>query len=441
MADNSGPGLKRSLTTLDVLAFGITGIIGSGIFALPGFGAMFMGPASILALALGGVICFLIALCFAEVGSRYESTGAAYLYARDTLGEFVGFQVGWTTCLVSVTAWAALAVVFTDFLAYFIPEVGSGWVQKTVAIGILGGLTVINLFGVRLGALLNRLLTAAKLIPLLVVVVVGVFYIDVGNFEPWAPKGYGPLADTTLILLYAYVGFEVIAVPAGEMHNPQRNVPLALISVMLAVIVIYLLVMLVCIGVLPELAGNRNPVVSAAEAFMGSAGGTMVAVGICLSVFGTTAAMAVFGPRRLYALGERGDLPSIFAKVNPKTHVPTFTAIVFFIATAMFAATGSFKELVMLSVVARFAQFIPTAIAVLIFRARDRGEQKPGFRIPFGPVIPLVTIGLCVWLLVDALDKKFDLDDSRLLYDAIAVFIGVPLYFLARYNKNRATTT
>lgn len=429
-----GAALKRSLTLPDVVALGINGVIGQGIFLLPGFAAALMGPASLTALGLAGLLSCLIALCFAEVGSHFDKTGGAYVYAREAFGDFVGFEVGWLTCCVAVIAWAALANGFTEVLAHFVPAVTEPTTQKVVAVSLMTALMGINLFGARIGASVSTFFSVAKLIPLILFVGVGVFHLQGALFEPFAPQGYGSLADATLVLLYAYVGFETLVVPAGEMKDPQKNVPIALMTVMAVVTVVYMAVLTVSIGTLPELAGHQNPVAAASGNVLGAVGGTIVAAGICVSVFGTNAGSALVSPRRFYALAERGDLPKIFAAIDPDSGSPRPAIVLTWALAVALALTGSFKELAVLGVVARFLQYIPTCLAAIVFRHRYRNQPRHGFTLPFGPVIPLATIGLCVWLLVES----YASNPERLHWGGLAVLIGVPLYFLARWNRRRA---
>jgi len=419
--------LKRSLRLPDVVALGINGIIGQGIFLLPGLAAEKMGPASIVAITVAGVLSFLIALCFAEAGSRFRSTGGAYVYAKEAFGDFVGFEVGWITCCVAVISWAALANGFTLVLGHFVPAVAEGWLQKAVAVGLMVSLAGVNLLGARMGANVSTFFSVAKLVPLVLFIAMGVFAVDAGLFSPFAPQGMGPLAESTLIILYAYVGFETLVVPAGEMENPQRNVPLALMIVMAVVSVVYLSVLAVAIGTLPGLAGNGNPVAEASALFMGPLGATLVAAGICVSVFGTNAGAALVSPRRFYALAERGDLPAILKQTHAGSGAPVPAILTMLVLSVLLSLTGTFKELAILGVIARFLQYIPTCLAVLVFRKKMGASS---FTLPGGPVIPLVTVGLCLWLMYNA-------QPDRLIWGGVAVAAGVPLYFLARYNRAR----
>jgi amino acid transporter len=415
--------LKRSLGLATVVSLGINGVIGQGIFLLPGKAAGMMGPSAGLALLMGGVLCFLIALCFAEVSARFDATGGAYVYAREAFGDFVGFEVGWMTCCVAIISWAALSNGFTLVLSHFWPAAGEGLTQKVVALSVITGLTLVNTMGASWGAAVVKFFTVAKLIPLTLFIAVGLFFIDASHFEPFAPHGTAPLADTTMLLLYAYAGFETLVVPAGEMDNPQRNVPRALFIVMAVVTIVYMGIFGVAVGTFEGIAGHANPVAAASAAFMGPAGGTLIAIGICLSVFGTNCGSALVNPRRFYAMAERGDLPPKLATTDPETGAPRMAIGLTWLLACGLSLSGSFVELAVLGVVARFAQYIPTCLAVLVFRKRlGPGE---GFRIPGGPVLPLITVILCLTLLANS-------DPSRLIKGGIALLAGVPLYFLSR---------
>lgn len=428
MSEPSASNLKRSLSLLDVMALGVNAVIGQGIFLLPGLAAAILGPASIVALLLAAVIAFLIALCFAEVGTRFKSTGGAYVYARETYGNFVGFEVGWMLCCVGIISWAALANGFTVVFARFVPAVGEGWLQPVVAIGLMVFLAVVNLLGAKMGAVVSTFFSIAKLLPVTIFVLVGFFHLEGAFYEPFAPEGYTRLAEATILMLYAFVGFESSVVPAGEMRNPQRAVPIALMTVMALVCVTYLAVFVVTIGTFPDVAGHGNPVAAASERFMGSTGGLLIAVGIVISVFGINAGAALVSPRKIYALAERGDLPSVVSRVDPRTGTPRVAIAVTFAIAAVLSLTGSVRDLAILGVVARFVQYIPTCLAVIVLRRRDGADRPKSFRVPFGPVIPLLAVVLCLWLL-------WNTESSKLIWGGVALVAGIPFYFLGRRRR------
>lgn len=425
MSDGDG-GLRRSLSLLDVMALGVNAVIGQGIFLLPGLAAAMLGPASLLALLLAAAVAFLIALCFAEVGSRFRATGGAYVYARETFGPLVGFEVGWMLCAVGIISWAALANGFTVVLGRFVPAVASGWLQPVVAIGLMVVLGGVNFFGAKLGAAVSTFFSIAKLVPVALFIVVGLFHVEGALFSPFAPKGYGDLAEGTLLLLYAFVGFESSVVPAGEMKNPQRAVPLALVSVMALVCLAYAAVFVVATGTLPAVAGHANPVAAASARFMGPLGGTLIAAGIVVSVFGINTGAALVSPRKVFAMAERGDLPASLARVHQGTGTPRVAIVVTFAIAALLSLSGTFKELAILGVVARFVQYIPTCLAVIVLRRRH--GRPEGFGLPLGPLVPVLAVGLCLWLIVNT-------EPMKLLWGGCALLLGLPFYFLARRRR------
>ncbi len=416
----SSPELRRNLTFTDVVALGVNGVIGSGIFLLPGIATEKMGPAALVVTIFGGFLCFLIALCFAETGSYFSGTGGPYLYARTAFGRFAGFQVGWMTWWVRVISWAALANGFAIALSHFMPWATTSIGQPVVACTLIIGLAAINFRGSKQAARLTTVFTVAKLVPLAIFIAVGVFFIEPARFTPFAPHGYGNFAETTVTLLYAYVGFEVLAVPAGEMKDPQKAVPIALVVVLTLATVVYMCVMSVSIGTLEGIAGAKNPVADASAAFMGGAGGALIAGGIVISVFGVNAGSALITPRCLFALAENGQLPKALARVHPRFETPHIAIVVSTVTTLVLALSGSFKDLAIISVVARFVQYIPTCIAAIVLRRK--GLEGGGFRLPLGPTIPLVAVALSLWLLAET-------EPDRLIKGSIAFALGLPFYF------------
>lgn len=422
--------LKRSLSLFDVIALGVNAVIGQGIFLSPGLAAGKLGPACIVALLCAAGLAFLIALCFAEVGSRFKTTGGAYTYARETFGPFVGFEVGWMLCCVGVISWAALASGFGLVLGEFFPIFKSGPAHDLLAVGLLAFLAFVNIKGAKFGGGLSTFFSVAKLGPLLLFVFVGLFYLKPEGFQPFAPQGYDNLATGILILLYSLVGFESSVVPAGEMENPQKAIPIALVSVMTLVCIVYTLVFVVCIGTYPGLPGSESPVSEAAGVFMGSAGGTLVAAGIVISVFGINAASALVGPRKVFALAERGDLPKFLAYVSPETGVPRNAILVTCAASAVLAVSGKFEDLLLMGVVARFAQYLPTALAVIVLRRRDKEGEGPGFRVPMGEVVAAATVVLICWLI-------FETPNEKRIAGLIALGLGLPFYYVAQRKRSQ----
>jgi amino acid transporter len=417
--------LKRSLGLMSVVAIGLNGVIGTGIFFLPGNVAGMLGPASVLTFLVSAFLCTLLVLCFAEVGSRFSGTGGPMLYSHVAFGDASGFMVGWLTWVVRITAWGALSNGLVTAISTMMPAAQD--YRVAIIVVLIATLSAINIIGVKMGAGVTNFFTAAKLIPLVFFVAIGVFHIRGDLFTPFAPHGFGEIAPATLIILYAFVGFEVLTIPAGEMRDPQKSVPQALILVMSFVSIFYLLIWAVCTGTLSTLAGSESPVAEAAMEFMGPRGGGLIAFGIFLSVLGINAGSALVSPRCLYALAHEGYIPRPIGWVHPRTRTPVAAILITAAVTLVIALSGSYLELAIISVIARFAQYIPTCLAVLYFRWK-RPDEVPGFRVPGGPVVPVLAIALCVWLLAES-------EPRQLFWGLVALVAGLVIYLPMRFLR------
>ncbi len=423
--------LRRDLRLLDVVAIGINGIIGTGIFFLPGQAAAMLGPAALLTFLIAAITSMTMVGCLAEVGSRFRGTGGPVLYTREAFGELAGFCVGWMAVLTRFAAWGALANAFVTSLDVLLP--GALAYRTWILVALFGGLAAVNVSGIRWMAVATNFFTVAKLLPMLLFIGVGLFSIDPGLYRPFAPNGYASLGAGTLLIFFAFSGFELLPVPAGEMREPRRAVPQALFLVMGTVTLVYLGIWAVCAGTLPTLAGSESPVSDAAARFLGPAGTFLVSLGILLSVLGVNAATSLSSSRFLYTLGHAGQMPRIFGEVHAHTRAPTAAIVTTTAITLAIALSGSFVELAVLSVVARFTSMIPSCLAVLVFR-RTMADQPPGFRLPGGPAIPIVALALCVWILAQA-------EPRQLLWGGIALVAGAIYHGLHRAANGSQTTS
>jgi amino acid transporter len=263
--------------------------------------------------------------------------------------------------------------------------------------------------------------TIAKLLPLILFIAVGIFSVDGSRFFPFAPHGVGRIADGTLLIFYAFVGFEVLVVPAAEMRNPGRSIPLALACVIVVATTVYVAVWAVCTGTLDTLAGSKNPVTDASTTFLGAFGGNMIALGVFLSVFGINAGSALVSPRCLYALAQAGHLPKLLGWVHPARGTPGVAILVTGVLSFGLALSGTFEELAVISIVGRFAQYIPTCLALPVLRRRENVE-KAAFRVPFGTVIAAGSVVLCVWLLTAS-------DPAKIVWGSVAMASGLLIYW------------
>jgi len=208
----------------------VNGIIGAGIFGLPAKVYARVGPFSLVAFVACAVVVTLIILCFCEVGSQFTATGGPYLYARKAFGRMVGFEVGWMIWLARLTAFAANCNLLIGYLSYFWPGANSGIIRATIISLVVISLTVVNIIGIRDVARVNNLLTVAKLLPLLLFIAAGLFFLNPHAYSFGELPSYGSFSASVLILIYAFTGFEMAVIPAGEVQDPQRNISMAMLT-------------------------------------------------------------------------------------------------------------------------------------------------------------------------------------------------------------------
>ncbi len=415
------------------MALSINDVVGSGVYLiLPVAAAQLLGPASVWAILAAGFAVLLLVLCFAEAGSLFDKPGGAYVYTRAAFGEFVGFEVGWMTWIARVASIASLSVFFSRAVGYLWDGANHGFGQAATIVAELALLTWINVRGVKSGARTAVVLAFGKLIPLVLLVLVGVFAIDWSRVFPVPAPASGNFTKAALLVLFAYAGFENTPAAAGEYRNPQRDVPFALIVQIVIVTAIYTLVQLTAIGTLPGLGVSKTPLADAGRLLLGPFGGLLLTVGAALSVLGTNNNTVLAGPRYLYALAESGRLPRVFAKIHPQYRTPyvailTQSGIALALIAADFAihtvrpsAFGVAENLAVLSAIARLATYIGTCLAVPVLRRKMPATPRT-IRLPGGPLIPILALAVCLVFLSAAEKKNF-------IAGAIALAVGALIY-------------
>jgi len=419
------------MTLLDCVGLGINGIIGTGIFLLPAKVFRNAGGLSWAAwLAIGGV-CLLVGLCFCEAAGRADRNGGPYLYARDAFGRWVGVGVGWMALAANLFAYGAVARGFGRNLSFLVPALNRAGPQIALAVAVIGALAALNYRGIRPGALTSDFFSGAKLIPLLLFVGIGLFFVDWQRISFSPPPGEARLEAIKLggfAALFACTGFEYVPVTAGETDNPRRNVPLALFFALLGSVLLYVLVQIVFMGTHPDPAAADKPLAEAAGAFAGPWAGGFVAVGSVVSSFGYLTAVALVTPRYLSALGENGELPAIFPRTSARFGTPSLAIAVTALACAGLAAFADFDRLSDLNNAAVFAQYVPTCLAVLVLR-RKRGPSS--LTLPLGPTIPvLATLGCILFL------NGIKVDD--VIFSLATLAVGLVLHAAWRVFGRRA---
>lgn len=423
----SRPGLIRAVGRWPLLALSINDVVGSGIYLLPASAALLLGPASLWAVLLAGVAVSLLVLCYAQAASCFDQPGGAYLYAREAFGDFIGFEIGWMTWVTRVAVAAALANGFVQALAAFMPLLAGGTMRVAGIVAVLALVTTVNLVGVRASANTAVALVIAKLVPLLFFVVVGAWFIEPARFADLAIASDARLGEAALLLLFAYAGFENSPAAAGEYRNPKRDLPAALLRMIVVVTLIYLGVQAVALGTLDDLATSRAPLVDAARSFAGAPAALLLGAGAAVSILGTLTTTMLFGPRYVYAIALDGAAPAVFARLHPRWRTPVAAILLQAVLALGLALTGSFVELALLSMVARLCAYIGTAAAVMVLRRRHAGRPEL-LHLPGGDAIPLAALALALALLASA-------RLANLVAGTIAFAIGAAIYVLSRRSQ------
>ena len=382
------------------LAAGIVNVtIGGGIFRLPSGAAATLGAAAPLAYLACAASMGLIVLCFASAGSRVSLTGGPYAYVETAFGPFIGFMAGMLLWVGITLALSAVASFLADAVAALVPTLPL-WGKRIALCVTLATLAAANVRGVAGMARFNTVATIAKLLPLLVLVVVGAFALHVDNLR-WTtwPTG-GTVARASILLLFAFLGVESALVPSGEVINPARTVPRAILSAMAAITVIYLAIQVVAQGLLgTALANDPTPLASAAAVALGPAGRTLILGGSVVSMFGYVSGMMFAVPRMLFAFGRDGFLPSALARTHPAWRTPHVAIVVQVVLVALLASFGIFEKLAVAANVTVLLVYAACCLAA--FELQRRNVQTGGIplRVPFAALVPWAALAVIAWML------------------------------------------
>ena len=420
-------GLKRELGKWDLTAIGVNQVIGGAVFLMAAPLAAQIGAWSGIAVALVGVLSLLIALNFAEAGSRFDGTGGAYLYTRAAFGRFFSFEVGWMMWVTRVASWASVVNGLTTALAYYWPELGAnqpGLAREAVITGVILTLMTINVIGIKQSAWVVNALTFGKLTPLVIFIVLGLPYVSFDALRPDMALTWSQISTSALLLIFAYGGYEVVGVPAGETKNPKTAVPFAMVMTIVIVGIVMTLAQVVAMGTLPNIAGSQRPLADASLLFLGAWGALLMTTGGAVSMTGNNMGQALSGSRNLYALAEQGDLPSFFGKVHAKFHTPATAIVITSLVALALALFGDFVTLAASSAVSRLLVYAGTCASVLVLRRQGRAA----FTIPGGPVVPVVALVISLAILGGA-------TSLQLQVGGYALVAGALLYVIARWRS------
>jgi basic amino acid/polyamine antiporter, APA family len=419
-ANPPGRDLIRAIGRWSLVALVVNSIIGSGVFGLPSTVAALIGNSSPYAVLAAGAGMSVIMGCFAEVASRFHQAGGPYLYARVAFGRLMGIQTAWMLWLGQVAAPAANANLFVVYLGEFFPHAKDPLPRAIILTGLVGLLTFINIRGVRAGVQVSNLFTAAKLVPLFAVIVLGMFVLQQHHWNlasaPVTSAGTNQWLKAMLLLVFAYGGFETALAPMGEAKNPRRDAPFALFTALVTCTIIYALIQWVVVGVLPDAAHSQRPLADVARLAVGPVGAALVAVGALICFYGYLSAKILAMPRVPFALAEQGDFPKAFAAVHRRFHTPYVSILVFAAMIWGLALIGDFKWNVTLSAVARLLYYGVGCAALPILRRKQPEGAEAMFHLPAGNFLAVLGIILCVVLVT-----RVDFGQSLILIATIAL--------------------
>jgi amino acid transporter len=421
--------LNRSISKWAMVLLFINGVIGSGIFGLPSKTFKEIGVYSIAAFLVCAVAVAVIIFCFAEVSSRFDKTGGPYLYALASFGPLPAFLTGWLLLLTRFITYAALINLLITYLSVF-----STWFtlpsSRIITIILLTFfLAYTNHIGVKNTTRVNNFLTFAKLLPLFIFIVVGFFFIEPGNYELKLTPDFSSFSSAVLLLVFAFGGFESVLVNSGEVKNPEKNLPFALLLATLIIAVFYILIQIVSIGTLPALASSDKPLADAAGLFMGKTGTTLIAAGAVFSVTGTLNAIMLVGSRLPFAFSEEKQFPELFSFIHPRYKTPTWSLLLFMCVTIIISLNYSFLSAASISAITRVMIYGIVCLTLILLRKKRPG-QKNFFKIKYGLLLAVAGLIITFWLLGSS--RLNELRDI-----GIALAAGVVIFLITRHFSGK----
>jgi APA family basic amino acid/polyamine antiporter len=474
MADTEEPEhqLRRELSVLDLVVFGVGVIIGTGIFVLTGKAAgVQAGPAVALSFVVAAIVCGLAALCYAEFASTVPVAGSAYTFSYATIGELLAWIIGWDLILELALGASTVAVGWSNYFATVMETIGitlPKWTYSEnpsltqpnlVAALIVLILTAVICLGIKVSARINAIVVAIKVAIVLFVIIAGLFYIKASNYSPFIPpsgspaaKGAKPtpslLADLgfssgsfgvagiftgAALVFFAFIGFDIVATAAEETRNPQRDLPRGIIGSLAVCTFLYVAVSLVVTGMVKY--NQLSIAAPLAEAFrsVGRPGfATVISVGALAGLTTVMMILLIGQSRVFFAMSRDRLLPPVFSQVSPRTGTPIRVSVTTGIAVAIIAAFVPLTTLAELVNIGTLFAFVLVAIGVLILR-RTRPDLPRAFKTPFVPVLPVVSVLASFYLMLNLPAETW----ARFV---IWMVLGFVVYFLYSRSHSRLAT-
>jgi basic amino acid/polyamine antiporter, APA family len=406
--------LTRAIGTIGLAAGIVNVMIGGGIFRVPALVAGSLGAAAPAAYVICAIAMALIVTCIAAAGRRVTLTGGPYAYVGATLGPYAGFISGVLLWMIGVFATAAVSSVMAASVAELLGLSGRA-THAAILVVAFGFWSWVNMRGVTYGVRLNTAITVAKLLPLLLIAIAGMFFVRAENLQVAEWPAAGDFARMTLILVFAFAGIEVALIPSGEVRDPERTVPRSIALAMVSVTILYIALQVVAQGILgAALPQSSVPLADAAGASLGAWARSLLLAGAAISMFGHLGGMTLSIPRIVYALARDGFLPRALARVDAIHRTPRLAIITQSILTLALAITGTFEQLAIIANVAALALYLGCAAAA--------------WKLGQSPIVPVLACGVIAWLLTGLAI------DEWLAFGA-CILVASLLYFIKQTAK------
>ena len=427
-------GLKRviGVTGLSLNIVNIT--IGAGIFALPAGVAIALGGFSVFAYIFCGLMMAAIMLCYAEIGTRITNSGGSYAYVEAAFGDYAGFIVSWLMVFGwSILGSAALMNLIADSVAVLIPVFSEKGMRVLLHAVLLGFLLITNIRGAREGVAFIKVITIIKLLPLIGIIIFGFSSIDTANLQWEHLPRFETFSSATLVLFFAFAGFETALGVSGEIKNPQRTIPLGILFGGAIILVIYLLLQAVTQGILGNdmLEVKDAPLAAVANRIVGPAGSLILLLAAAISCFGSVSTDILNTPRVIFAGSNDGLFPKFLGKVHPKFATPYWSITCFVALIFVFSVWGSFEQLALLASAAILLIYLMVIFATIRLKVKNKEANEKIFKVPGGLLVPVVAIACIVWLLSSL---------SKMEIIATIIFIAFVsiIFFAMKWIKKRA---
>ncbi|MGI9089357.1 MAG: APC family permease [Chthoniobacterales bacterium] len=423
-ANSADAQLLRAIGVPGLAANIINSTIGAGIFVIPALVEKGLGAAAPFAFVVTAIALFFFVTCFAIAGSRVSLTGGLYAYVEVAFGRYIGFCGGLLFYLTAVLSVAGVVNVFAGTVGKLAPLLANPAGRFAVIFAVYAVLALINIRGVRAGAGAVAGVTLVKLIPLLIFVIAGIFFIKPQTLAwPGFPSSKA-LGESVLLLVFAFTGIEVALVPSGEVKNPARTVPRAIYLALAITTLLYVLIQLIAQGTLgPALGQNSiSPLAEAAGTFLGNFGRVLMLAGATISAFGFVTSDILSSPRILFAFGRDGVLPKWFAHVHPRHHSPDVAIAIYALIAFVFSISSSFESLAIMANVAVLLLYLLCCAAAWELMRRDVRSDGQPFHVPGAQFFPIASIVIILWILAHATAREF-------IVNGVVLAVGSIFYF------------